>query len=140
MKRWKFITGIGCVVAAWPLTALAASKPSIPDYFTARWCGDDEGYISREPSYINPTGDCLQDEGTLIIDRRGYGTKGGYCEADSIRTWTDWKEVRNTKQMGAPTIQIKATCRDKNYDNPRREFIVMYITKGSLIVRQRTKR
>lgn len=120
-------------------TALSAAKPNIPDYFIARWCGDNNGYISREPSYLNPTGVCLEDEDTLIIDRNGYGTKDGYCEANSIKAWTDWGEARNTKQMGAPAIQISATCRDKDYANSRREFIVMYVTKGSLMIRQRTK-
>jgi hypothetical protein len=114
------------------LPGLAHSKAIIPVQFVGRWCGTEENYILRgEPSYVNQTGDCLKDEDPLVIDNEGYGTRGAWCKVDSIKTWIDRGEARDTKNMGAPSIQINATCFDTNYKMFRREFLIMVLTKGT---------
>jgi hypothetical protein len=130
------ITAIGLVF----LPGLTLSKEIIPNQFVGRWCGAEESYILRgEPSYANPTGDCLKDEDPLVIDREGYGTRDAWCKADSIKAWIDRKEARDTKTMGAPSIQIKAACFDVNYKMLRRESVIMILTKGTLIIKEKTR-
>jgi hypothetical protein len=130
------IAAIGLAI----LPGLAHSKAIIPDPFVGRWCGTEEYYISRgEPSYVNPTGDCLKDEEPLVIDREGYGTRDAWCKMDSIKTWIDRGEARDTKNMGAPSIRINATCFDTSYKTLRREFLIMVLTKGTLKVKERSK-
>ena len=134
-------TPVTIIAAIWLaiLPGLAHSKTIIPDQFVGRWCGTEEYYILRgEPSYVNPTGDCLNDEYPLVIDREGYGTKDAWCMADSIKTLIDRGEARDTKNMGAPSIQINATCFDTNYKILRREFLIMVLTKGTLKIKKRS--
>jgi hypothetical protein len=120
------------------LPGLAHAKAIIPEQFVGRWCGGQEWYILREPSYLNPTGDCLTDEDPLVIDRKSYGMRDAYCEVDSIKTWIDWGEPRDTRNMGAPSIRINATCFDTNY-NRWKEFLIMVLPKGSLKIKERSK-
>jgi hypothetical protein len=130
------IAAIGLTI----LPGLAHSKAIIPGQFVGRWCGGEEYYILRgEPSYVNPTGDCLKDEDPLVIDREGYGTRDAWCKVDSIKTWIDWGEARDTKNMGAPSIRINATCFDTNYKILWREFLIMVLTKGTLKIKERSK-
>src|SRR6516165_5394151 len=121
------------------LPGLAHAKAVIPDQFVGRWCGGEEWYILREPSYINPTGDCLKDENTLVIDRKGYGTRDAYCEVDSIKTSIDRGEPRDTKNMGAPSIRTNATCFDTKYNIRWRESLIMVLSKGSLKIKERSR-
>ena len=122
------------------LPGLAQSKTIVPNQFVGRWCGTEEYYILRgDPSYINPTGDCLNDEHLLVINKEGYGTRDAWCKADSMKTWIDRAEARDTKNMGAPSIQINATCFDTNYKLLRREIIIMVLTKGALKIKVRSK-
>lgn len=122
------------------LPGLAHSKTIIPAQFVGRWCGTEEYYILRgEPSYVNPTGDCLNDEVPLVIDGEGYGTRDAWCKVGSIKTWIDRGEARDTKNMGAPSIQINATCFDTNDKILRRELLIMVLTKGTLKIKERSK-
>jgi hypothetical protein len=132
--RVTIVAAIGFAI----LPRLAHSEAIIPDQFVGRWCGGQEWYDLREPSYFNPTGDCLKDEDPLVIDRKGYGTKEAYCEVDSIKTSIDWGEPRNTKNMGAPSIRINATCFDINY-NRWREVLILVLPKGSLKIKEKAK-
>ena len=135
-------TPVTIIAAIWValFPGLAHSAAIISNQFVGRWCGDKEYYILRgEPSYINPTGDCLKDEDPLVIDREGYGTRDAWCRADSIKTWIDWGEVRDTKNMGAPSIRINATCFDTNYKIFWKEFLEMVLTKGTLKIKGRSK-
>jgi hypothetical protein len=129
------IAAIGIAI----LPGLAHSKAIIPGQFVGRWCGEEEYYILREPSYVNPTGDCLKDEYPLVIDREGYGTRDAWCKVDSIKTSIDWGEARDTKNMGAPSIRINATCFDTNYKILWRELRIMVLTKGDLKIKERSK-
>ena len=121
------------------LPGLAHAKAIIPEQFVGRWCGGQEWYILREPSYLNPTGDCLKDEDPLVIDRESYGTRDAWCMVGSIKTWIDRGEARDTKTMGAPSIQTNATCFDTNYKILRRELLTMVFTKGFLKIKERSK-
>jgi hypothetical protein len=118
--------------------ATVPDKTIIPEDFVGRWCGKQQWYDLREPSHINPTGDCLKDEEPLVIFRKGYGTREAYCEVDSIKTWIDWGEPRDTKNMGALSIRIDATCFDTNYKRWK-EFLIMVLPKGSLKIKERSK-
>jgi hypothetical protein len=130
------IAAIGLAI----LPGLAHSKTIIPAQFVGRWCGTEEYYILRgEPSYVNPTGDCLNDEDPLVIDRESYGTRDAWCMVGSIKTWIDRGEARDTKTMGAPSIQTNATCFDTNYKILRRELLTMVFTKGFLKIKERSK-
>lgn len=122
------------------LPGLAHSKAIVPDQFVGRWCGTEEYYILRgEPSYVNPTGDCLKDEDPLVINSEGYGTRDAWCRVDSTKTWIDRAEARDTKNMGAPSIQIYATCFDADYKVLRKELLIMVLTKGTLKIKERSK-
>jgi hypothetical protein len=135
-------TQVTIIAAIWLaiLPEFAHSKTIISDQFVGRWCGTEGYYILRgEPSYVNPTGDCLNDEVPLVIDREGYGMRDAWCKADSIKTWIDRGEARDTKNLGAPSIQINATCFDTNYKMLRKEVLTIVLTKGTLKVKERSQ-
>jgi hypothetical protein len=121
----------------------AAGRSTPIDQFIGKWCGSEGEYIGRgDPSYINPTGDCHSDEETLVIAKDpwggqlSYGTKDALCKIDAVKVWTDWKEVRDTKNMGAPSVQLNASCFDTEYKPLRKEVLVSVLTKGILKVKE----